>query len=246
MCLRISFHREGKAPPKIFCFRGEESFVPGDLVQIFEKAPRLDDAQRLWKRRGEVNPLGRMAFHLFNSNSGVSKMSRKELFDESTVLGASGRRSRGGIPSDSGPISSADSGQPELGQLQLESDQCWGNLTEVGRLRLTLGRSSWGRLWPELGQLSPGLGRARHRPDVGWLPANLGRGRPDLIGLGSMRPERPPAFRCHTSCITGMSAASLTLWVALFVLLVLVAPHRKRLRYKTPRQEHQSSSNSEP
>lgn len=84
--------RQGKDPaeinsPTMFCFGKEESFVPSDFTIVLNQKPQLKQALSMWKDRKEKFPMDRIAYHLFNANSGVQSMSRKELFDTKTVLG---------------------------------------------------------------------------------------------------------------------------------------------------------------
>eukprot|EP00931_Biecheleriopsis_adriatica_P043598 TRINITY_DN24920_c0_g1_i3.p1 TRINITY_DN24920_c0_g1~~TRINITY_DN24920_c0_g1_i3.p1 ORF type:complete len:431 (-),score=83.85 TRINITY_DN24920_c0_g1_i3:216-1508(-) len=84
--------RQGKNPseikaPSIFCFKNEESFVPRDFVTILNDKPKVKQAMSIWEKAREKNAMERMAYHLFNANSGVQNMNRQQLFDTSTVLG---------------------------------------------------------------------------------------------------------------------------------------------------------------
>merc|ERR1712232_1146784 len=72
---------------KVFCFGGQESFVPKDLVQVLTKRQQLKDAMTYWESHREGKPLDRIAYHLFNSNVPVGSMTRAQLFDTNTVLG---------------------------------------------------------------------------------------------------------------------------------------------------------------
>jgi len=70
---------------KYHCYGGPDSFVPKRFNNMLDHTPRMEQA----KNNGmEPNFLQRKAYHLFNSNSGISTMSHDELFDKSTVIGA--------------------------------------------------------------------------------------------------------------------------------------------------------------
>lgn len=71
----------------VFCFGGVDSFVPDHFLSALQHAPQLEQAMALWAKRGVQAPLDRIGYHLFNSNTDLSRKSQHELFDITTTVG---------------------------------------------------------------------------------------------------------------------------------------------------------------
>lgn len=70
------------------CFAGDESFVPADMEGVLLHAPLYADAIERFNHANVRNPLGRIAYHLFNSMTSLQTWSCKKLSSNETLVGS--------------------------------------------------------------------------------------------------------------------------------------------------------------
>jgi len=75
-----------------FCFTGSESFNPGGLGTALHEQMGIDKAEEFLKK-SEKDPLDRIAYHLFNSVSGMSQTPCNALKEHQSFLGTLQRQS---------------------------------------------------------------------------------------------------------------------------------------------------------
>lgn len=72
---------------RLYCFEGDDSFVPVNFLEVLQKHPQLKDAEKAFKKSGVRNPSERIMYHLFASLGFGSNYDGPQLFDPSTYVG---------------------------------------------------------------------------------------------------------------------------------------------------------------
>jgi len=78
---------------RTYCFSDNDSFTPDRIADVLLENLELSDALMAMDKDGDKKPLDRLAYHLFNSNSGMSHMTCKELNDKNSLVGTLQRAS---------------------------------------------------------------------------------------------------------------------------------------------------------
>lgn len=84
-----------KTSVRLYCFEGDDSFVPLNFLEVLQKHPQLKDAEKAFKKSGVRNPSDRIMYHLFASLGFGSNYDGPQLFDPSTYVGFLYRKSIG-------------------------------------------------------------------------------------------------------------------------------------------------------
>ncbi|CAJ1446664.1 unnamed protein product, partial [Effrenium voratum] len=70
-----------------YCFAGDHSFVPFEIEGVLQHTPLLTDALERFEKNHVKNPLGRIAYHLFNSMTSLQTWSCKRLSNNDSFVG---------------------------------------------------------------------------------------------------------------------------------------------------------------